>query len=65
MLQVLNDEDVVVYLDDVTCFHFSSDEHLKSIERLLQKFRKSEFKLLGMQELPDRHKVSQVPWSCH
>lgn len=65
MLQVLNDADVVVYLDDVTCLHFSFDEHLKSIQRLLQKFRKSGFKLLGMQELPGRHKISQVPWSRH
>ena len=47
MLQVLDAEDVMAYLDDVICFHSSFEEHLKGVERLLQTIRKSGFKLSG------------------
>ena len=41
MLQVLDAEDVMDYLDDLICFHSSFEEHLKDVERLLQTIRKS------------------------
>ena len=47
MLQVLDTEDVMAYLDDVICFHSTFEEHLKGIERLLLTIRKSGFKLSG------------------
>ena len=47
MLQVLDAEDVIAYLDDVICFHSSFEEHLKGVERLLQTIKKSGFKLSG------------------
>ena len=47
MLQVLDAEDVMAYLDDVICFHSTFEEHLKGIERLLLTIRKSGFKLSG------------------
>lgn len=47
MLQVLDAEDVMAYLDDVICFHSSFEEHLKGVERLLLAIRKSGFKLSG------------------
>jgi len=46
-LQVLDAEDFMVYLDDVTCFHSGFEEHLKGIGRLLQTIRKAGFKLSG------------------
>jgi len=39
MLQVLDAEDVMAYLDDVICFHSTFEEHLKGIERLLLTIR--------------------------
>ena len=47
MLQVLDAEDVMAYLDDLICFHSSFEEHLKGVERLLQTIKKSGFKLSG------------------
>ena len=47
MLQVLDAEDVMAYLDDVICFHSGFEEHLKGIGRLLQTIRKAGFKLAG------------------
>ena len=35
MLQVLDSEDVMAYLDDMICFHSGFEEHLKGIGRLL------------------------------
>ena len=45
MLQVLDAEDVMAYLDDVICFHSGFEEHLEDIGRLLQTIRKAGFKL--------------------
>ena len=45
MLQVLDAEDVMAYLDDVICFHSTFEEHLKGIERLLLTIRRLGFKL--------------------
>ena len=47
MLQVLDAEDVMAYLDDVICFHSTFEEHLNGIDRLLLTIRKSGFKLSG------------------
>ena len=47
MLQVLDTEDVMAYLDDLICFHSGFEEHLKGIGRLLQTIRKAGFKLSG------------------
>ena len=47
MLQVLDAQDVMAYLDDVICFHSTFEEHLKGIERLLLTIRRSGFKLSG------------------
>ena len=44
MLQVLNAEDMLAYLD-VICFHSNFEDHLKRIECLLTAVRKSGFKL--------------------
>ena len=49
MLQVLDTEDVMAYLNDVICFHSSFEEHLRGVERLLQTIRKFGFKLSGKQ----------------
>jgi len=47
MLQVLDAEDVMAYLDDVICFHSGFEEHFKGIGRLLQTIKKAGFKLSG------------------
>lgn len=47
MLQVLDAEDVVAYLNEVICFHAGFKEHLKGIRRLLQTIRGAGFKLSG------------------
>jgi hypothetical protein len=36
---------MLVYLDDVICFHSNFEDHLQGIERLLQAVRKTGFKL--------------------
>ena len=36
MVQVLDTEDIMAYLDDVISFHFTFEEHLEGISRLLQ-----------------------------
>ena len=47
MVQVLETEDIMTYLDDVTCFHSTFEEHLEGISRLFQMVMKSGFKLSG------------------
>ena len=47
MVQVLDTEDIMAYLDDVICFHSTFEEHLEGINRLFQMVRKSRFKLSG------------------
>lgn len=47
MLQVLEAEDMLAYLDDVICFHSRFEDHLQGIERLLRAVRKARFKLSG------------------
>lgn len=47
MLQVLDADDVLAYLDDVICFHSSFPDHLVGIERLLRAVRNTGFKLSG------------------
>ena len=47
IVQVLDTEDIMAYLDDVICFHSTFEEHLEGISRLLQMVRKSGFKLSG------------------
>ncbi len=47
MVQVLDTEDIMAYLDDVICFHPTFEEHLEGITRLFQMVRKSGFKLSG------------------
>ena len=47
MVQVLDTEDIMAYLDDVICFDSTFEEHLEGISRLLQMVRKSGFKLSG------------------
>ena len=47
MLQVLEAEDMLTYLDDVICFHSNFEEHLQGIERLLRAVRNAGFKLSG------------------
>ncbi|CAB4021071.1 Hypothetical predicted protein [Paramuricea clavata] len=45
MVQVLDTEDMIAYLDDVICFHRTFEEHLEGISRLFQMIRDSGFKL--------------------
>lgn len=47
MVQVLETEDIMAYLDDVICFHSTFEEHLEGINRMLQMIRKAGFKLSG------------------
>ena len=47
MLQVLDTNDVMAYLDDVICFPSGFEKHLEGIGRLLQTIRKADFKLSG------------------
>jgi hypothetical protein len=47
MVQVLDTEDIMAYLDDVICFHPTFEEHLEGISRLFQMIRNSGFKLSG------------------
>ena len=47
MMQVLDTEDIMAYLNDMICFHPTFEEHLVGISRLFQIVRKSGFKLSG------------------
>ena len=47
MLQVLDAEDVMAYLDFMICFHSGFEENFKGIGRLLKTIRKAGFKLSG------------------
>ena len=47
MLQVLEAEDMLAYLDNVICFLSNFKEHLQGIERLLRAVRNAESKLSG------------------
>ena len=47
MVQVLDTEDIMAYLDDVICFHRTFEEHVEGIIRLLQMIWESGFKLSG------------------
>ena len=47
MVQVLDTDDIMAYLDDVICFHSTFKEHLQGIRRLFQMIRESGFKLSG------------------
>jgi hypothetical protein len=41
MVQILDAEDIMAYLDDVICFHPTFEEHLEEISRLFQTIRDS------------------------
>jgi hypothetical protein len=47
MVQVLETEDIMAYLDDVICFHATFDKHLEGIQKLLEMVRRAGFKLSG------------------
>ena len=45
MVQILDTEDIMAYLDDVICFHSTFEEHLEAIFRLFQMIKDSGIKL--------------------
>ena len=47
MIQILDTEDIMAYLDDVICFHPTFEEHLEAIFRLFQMIKDSGIKLSG------------------
>jgi hypothetical protein len=47
MVQVLETEDIMAYLDDVICFHATFDKHLEGIQKLLEMVRRAGYKLSG------------------
>ena len=47
MIQVLDTEDIMAYLDDVICYHTTFHKHLKGVRTLLEMKRKARFKLSG------------------
>ena len=47
MVNVLDAEDLMAYLDDLICFHSDFPRHLKGIERVLTMVRNAGFKLSG------------------
>ena len=47
MVQVLDTEDIMAYLDDVICYQATFDNHLEGVRTLLEMIRKAGFKLSG------------------
>jgi len=47
MIQVLEAEDVLAYLDDFICYHENWDDHMAALDRILSLFKLSGFKLSG------------------
>ena len=45
MVQVLDTDDILAYLDDVICFHASFNKHLDGVQKLLEMVRRAGFKL--------------------
>ena len=45
MVQVLDIDDILAYLDDVICFHATFDKHLDGVRKLLEMLRRAGFKL--------------------
>ena len=57
MVQVLDTEDIMAYLDDVICYHSTFDKHLKGVRTLLEMIRKAGFKLSGKKCQFAKHSV--------
>ncbi|CAB4043352.1 Transposon Ty3-G Gag-Pol poly [Paramuricea clavata] len=47
VVEVLETEDIMAYLDDVICFHVNFDKYLEGIQKLLAMVRRAGFKLSG------------------
>ncbi len=45
MVQVLDTDDILAYLDDVICFHATFNKHLDGVQKLLEMVRRAGFKL--------------------